>query len=130
MDTKEEHIQELRRLKNLSTVLSVQKVLENLINENREMREPIKRSKAQIQTIYITTGYAWSQTSVSVSIYVNYKDASKLSKDNCSINTTTRSLEFNIINHNSAHHKFKINQLYSFINPEKSSFKANTIYLD
>jgi hypothetical protein len=45
MDTKEEHIQELRRLKNLSTVLSVQKVLENLINENHEMREPIKRSK-------------------------------------------------------------------------------------
>lgn len=45
MDTKEEHIQELRRLKDLSTVPSVQKVLENLINENRKMREPIKRSK-------------------------------------------------------------------------------------
>lgn len=134
MDTKEEHIQELRRLKDLSTVPSVQKVLENLINENRKMREPIKRSKvhfihwgkvpmkmlnnvytqqAQIQTIYITTGYAWSQTSTYIryvssksaswhltkrqrSIYVNFKDAGKLSKDNCSMNTTTRSVEFNI----------------------------------
>lgn len=96
MDTKEEHIQELRRLKDLSTVPSVQKVLENLINENRKMREPIKRSKvhfihwekvpmkmlnnvytqqAQIQTIYITTGYAWSQTSSYIR-YVSSKTAS------------------------------------------------------
>lgn len=29
-------------------------------------------------------------------IYVNFKDAGKLSKDNCSIHTTPRSLEFNI----------------------------------
>lgn len=48
MNTKEEHIQELKRLKDLSTVPSVQKVLEDLITENREMREPIKRSKVHI----------------------------------------------------------------------------------
>ncbi|KAL9537329.1 hypothetical protein MBANPS3_011878 [Mucor bainieri] len=96
MNTKEEHIQELKRLKDLATVPSVQKVLEDLITENREMREPIKRSKAQIQTIFITTGFAWNQTSTSVIIYVNFKDAGTLSKDNCSMNATTRSLEFNI----------------------------------
>ncbi|KAL7315079.1 hypothetical protein PS15m_006577 [Mucor circinelloides] len=123
MSSKEEHIRELKRLMDLSTVPSVQKVLEDLINENHEMREPIKRSKAQIQTIYITTGFAWNQTSTSIIIYVNFKDAGMLSKDNCSIHTTPRSLEFNIFNHNGAHYKFKINQLYSFIHPEKSSFK-------
>ncbi|OAD05417.1 hypothetical protein MUCCIDRAFT_109282 [Mucor lusitanicus CBS 277.49] len=99
MNTKEEHIQELRRLKDLATVPSVQKVLEDLISENREMREPIKRSKAQIQTIFITTGFAWNQTPTSIVIYVNFKDAGTLSKDNCSINTTPRSLEFNIAKH-------------------------------
>ncbi|KAL9549242.1 hypothetical protein PS6_006184 [Mucor atramentarius] len=96
MSSKEEHIRELKRLMDLSTVPSVQKVLEDLINENHEMREPIKRSKAQIQTIYITTGFAWNQTSTSIIIYVNFKDAGMLSKDNCSIHTTPRSLEFNI----------------------------------
>ncbi|KAK4519881.1 uncharacterized protein ATC70_010125 [Mucor velutinosus] len=123
MNTKEEHIQELKRLKDLTTVPSVQKVLEDLITENRVMREPIRRSKAQIQTIYITTGFAWNQTPTSIIIYINFKDAGTLSTDNCSMNTTPRSLEFNVFNHNSAHHKFKINQLYSFIQPEKSSFK-------
>lgn len=48
MSNKEEHIRELKRLMDLSTVPSVQKVLEDLINENREMREPIKRSKVLI----------------------------------------------------------------------------------
>ncbi|GAN07105.1 hypothetical protein MAM1_0148d06597 [Mucor ambiguus] len=98
MNSKEEHIQELKRLKDLATVPSVQKVLEDLITENCKIREPIKRSKAQIQTIYITTGFAWNQTPASIMyvLYINFKDAGTLSKDNCSMNTTPRSLEFNI----------------------------------
>ncbi|KAI8637154.1 hypothetical protein BD408DRAFT_375714 [Parasitella parasitica] len=109
MDPNEESIEEIKRLKDLS----IQKI-----------REPIKRSKAQIQTLFINNnGYAWHETASSVIIRVNFIDADKISVDDCSLNTTTRSVEFNIFNHKNAHHKFTITQLYSFIHPEKSRYK-------
>lgn len=84
----EHHYQELCRLKGLTSLPSVQNVLERLINEQHAAREPIKRSKvlsifsflksrfnstiifhiiqAQVQTLYITTGYAWGQSLATV----------------------------------------------------------------
>lgn len=41
----EHHYQELCRLKGLTSLPSVQNVLERLINEQHAVREPIKRSK-------------------------------------------------------------------------------------
>jgi hypothetical protein len=43
-----DHYQELRRLKSLSTAPSVQKALDDLINnDNKGVREPTKRSKVK-----------------------------------------------------------------------------------
>lgn len=45
-----DHYQELKRLKGLCIVPSVQKVLDDLINNHgKDVREPIKRSKVKIR---------------------------------------------------------------------------------
>lgn len=49
----EEYYQELNRLKDLSPLPSVQKVLQGLINErHQDIREPIKRSKVNYYYYY------------------------------------------------------------------------------
>lgn len=64
MTMSEEHYQELLRLKNLSSVPSVQKVLEDMINDRPKsrrndssslIREPIKRSRVSMSDIFKVT---------------------------------------------------------------------------
>lgn len=55
----EQDIEELYKLKEIAKRPLVQKVLQDIIN--KEKREPIKKTKAQVQTIYITSNYAWDQ---------------------------------------------------------------------
>lgn len=47
----EEYFQELNRLKGLCHLPSVQKALDALINEGRQVREPIKRTKVAYFTL-------------------------------------------------------------------------------
>ncbi|KAG2235447.1 hypothetical protein INT48_007845 [Thamnidium elegans] len=125
----EHHYQELYRLKSLTSLPSVQNVLDNLINERQVIREPIKRSKAQIQTLYITTGYAWGQSLTTVTLYVNFEGASELPKDKYSVKVLQRSLELNIYENKGANYNFKINQLCDFVVPEKTVLKKNKILI-
>ncbi|KAI9349907.1 hypothetical protein BD770DRAFT_413122 [Pilaira anomala] len=119
----DQHYQELDRLRNLTSLPSVQKVLDDLISERKVIREPIKRSNAEKQTIYLTTGYAWCQTANSVTLYVNFDRASELGPNDYSINVLKRSVELNIYEKKGANYSFKINQLNDLVIPESTTVK-------
>ncbi|KAG2211919.1 hypothetical protein INT47_004606 [Mucor saturninus] len=110
-------------MKGLCRLPSVQKALDALINEGRQVREPIKRTKALLQTRYITTGYAWCQSAASVTLYVNFDNADEIPKTKYSLDVLDRSIELNIFDYKGVNHNFKINQLCDFVKPENSTIK-------
>ncbi|RCH84962.1 hypothetical protein CU098_001656, partial [Rhizopus stolonifer] len=88
-------------------------------------------SKAETQTVYITRGYAWTQSDASVTIYVQFKDAYMIEKDGYVLHVKNRSIELDILNYQGANHKFKLSQLYDCIHPRKFiiKFKENKIVI-
>ncbi|KAG2221125.1 hypothetical protein INT45_004434 [Circinella minor] len=108
----EADVAELKNLKTLATRPVVINAMEKLLKDCQQhiqarqlsntskssfstsaIREPISRSKANIQTIYITSGYAWGQSDQS------------------------------IIEHEGANYNFRISQLHGYVTLENSRIK-------
>ncbi|KAI8366773.1 uncharacterized protein BYT42DRAFT_142969 [Radiomyces spectabilis] len=96
------------------------------------IREPIERSKAQSQTVYITSGYGWDQSSQTVTLYITVKNAHCISNDQYELNAQSKSIQLDIRDHEGANYNFKIAQLYGTIIPNKTKIKASkvVIYLE
>ncbi|KAI8334042.1 hypothetical protein BD560DRAFT_414763 [Blakeslea trispora] len=100
-------------------------------SDSTNIRDPIKTSKAEIQTVYITNGYAWTQTDSAIILYINFEKANRISQLKCTVDVLLRSIELNILDHDRANHKFRINQLYYPVIEGKFilKFKENKIVL-
>ncbi|CAO3685863.1 unnamed protein product [Umbelopsis ramanniana] len=91
--------------------------------QGKAMPQPIGREKAKIQNVYITTGYGWDQSDMSVMLYLNIKDADTLTEDQYKLDVQTQSINFDVYNHNGANYNFKISKLAKEIVPEKCRVK-------
>ncbi|CAO3633473.1 unnamed protein product [Mucor hiemalis] len=95
-----------------------------LKRQDDSIREPIKRSKAKVQTIFITKGYAWSQSSSSVSLYIPFEKANEIPKACYSLSIQEKSIELNInLSKKGVTYNFKISHLYDCVKPDKSVVK-------
>ncbi|KAH8554509.1 hypothetical protein BGW37DRAFT_517047 [Umbelopsis sp. PMI_123] len=94
-----------------------------LAAQGKAMPQPIGREKAKIQNIYITTGYGWDQSDMSVMLYLNIKDSDTLKEDQYKLDVQAQSINFDVYNHNGANFNFKISKLAQEVVPEKSRVK-------
>ncbi|CAO3681904.1 unnamed protein product [Umbelopsis vinacea] len=118
-----ERDQELKRQERQRLDEAQKKREAQLAAQGKRIPEPIGRSKAQIQNIYITTGYGWDQSDVSVMLYLNIKDADTLKEDQYKLDVQAQSINFDIYNHYGANYNFKISKLAKEVIPEKSRVK-------
>ncbi|KAG2188574.1 hypothetical protein INT44_001329 [Umbelopsis vinacea] len=91
--------------------------------QGKVMPQPIGREKAKIQNVYITTGYGWDQSDMSVMLYLTIKDADTLTEDQYKLDVQAQSINFDVYNHNGANYNFKISKLAKEIIPEKCRVK-------
>ncbi|GAB5586010.1 hypothetical protein Unana1_00910 [Umbelopsis nana] len=94
-----------------------------LAAQGKAIPQPIGRSKAKIQNIYITTGYGWDQSDLSVMLYLNVKDADTIKEDQYKLDVQEQSINFDIYSHHGANYNFKISKLAKEVVPEKSRVK-------
>ncbi|KAI8139210.1 hypothetical protein BJV82DRAFT_255144 [Fennellomyces sp. T-0311] len=133
----EADLAELEALKASATrpfvVHTLQKVLEDcqqqrkarrLSAEARTIREPIRRTKASTQTIYITSGYAWGQSDQSVIIYLPIKNARLITADQYRLHVQPRAIQFDINEHEGANYNFRISQLHGLVAPDQTKVKT------
>ncbi|CAM0135757.1 hypothetical protein VKS41_001812 [Umbelopsis sp. WA50703] len=97
----------------------------SLAAQGKSIPQPIGRSaaSAKVQTIYITTGYAWDQSDLSVMLYLTIKDADILQDDQYKLEVQSQSIEFNVYNHRGANYNFKISKLANEVVSDKSRVK-------
>ncbi|ORZ01490.1 hypothetical protein BCR43DRAFT_487013 [Syncephalastrum racemosum] len=120
---------ELERLRDQAQRPRVIELLSKVLQESQNLhqkemvREPIQRAVAQPQTIYITSGYGWGQSSKSVTIYLNLKNALSIKESQYELNVQPRSISLDIRNHMGANHNFRISQLHDHVKPDATQVK-------
>ncbi|KAI9266642.1 hypothetical protein BDA99DRAFT_506264 [Phascolomyces articulosus] len=142
-------IAELKRLKALTTrpvvIATMEKLLEDAQQEHQNqrlsnasissstatstatnvtIREPISRTKANTQTVYITSNYSWSETDKSVFIYLTIKNATEIRREQYHLQVKPRAVQLDISEHEGANYNFRISQLQGQVTPEQSSVKV------
>ncbi|KAG2184576.1 hypothetical protein INT43_000485 [Umbelopsis isabellina] len=136
-DTYKADIAELERLSSLTERESVRSHIDDLLSKLRKQLDRAqevekeqelkaierKRLEAKAQNIYITTGYGWDQSDLSVMLYLNIKDADTLREDQYKLDVQSQSIELNVYNHNGANYNFKISKLAKEVVPDKSRVK-------
>ncbi|KAI9310313.1 hypothetical protein BX666DRAFT_1882538 [Dichotomocladium elegans] len=90
------------------------------------LRMPIHRCKANAQTVYITTGYGWSQTKETVVIYLTIQNAIRITPDQYLLEVEPRSVQLTISGHEGANYNFRISQLNGEVVPGKSTLKVTS----
>ncbi|KAI9493880.1 hypothetical protein BDB00DRAFT_821114 [Zychaea mexicana] len=105
----QDHTTQTRRLSNASS---------------SSLREPISRTKATTQTIYITSGYGWDQSDQSVIIYLPIKDAKKITTEHYNLQVQPRAIQLDINEHEGVNYNFRISQLHGYVAPEQTKAKV------
>ncbi|KAL0095572.1 hypothetical protein F4703DRAFT_1825293 [Phycomyces blakesleeanus] len=115
-------------------VQPVEKSLEPSISPrvpSAPIREPIGRAKAKTQTIFITSGYGWTQSDTYVTVYLEISDAHQITLDQCVLDVQPKSVQLDIREHKGANYNFRIARLHGQIDPSqcKIKIKATKIVL-
>ncbi|KAI9020873.1 hypothetical protein CLU79DRAFT_754164 [Phycomyces nitens] len=100
-----------------------QKVLLNPRVPAVPIREPIGRAKAKTQTIFITSGYGWTQSDTYVTVYLEISDAHKVTLGQCVLDVQPKSVQLDIREHKGANYNFRIARLHGQIDPPQCKIK-------